>query len=162
MPENSNLLKVEVATLDDLEQIVIIESAAHIKPWSEKLLQESLTNNHLFLKLMLQNKIIGYQILMPIVDELELLNIVIASDFHGMGYGRFLLKYLVDYAQQNLFSSIFLEVRESNHNAIKLYQDFAFESVGIRKNYYSKLTDNNQQTFENALIMQLSLLSQQK
>ena len=111
------------------------------------------------MKLILQDKIIGYQVLMPILDELELLNIVISKDYQGRGYGRSLLQFLIDYAKENQFCSIFLEVRESNDKAIKLYQNFAFEKVGLRKNYYSKLTYNNQQVFENALIMKLSLPS---
>lgn len=157
MTENASNLQVGIATLQDLSLLTTLESAAHITPWSEQMLIESLTNQNLFLKLSLGNKLIGYQVLMPIVDELELLNIVISTDYQGKGYGCFLLNHLVQYAQTNKLSRILLEVRESNLSAIHLYQKFGFEKVGLRKNYYVRPTENNQKSFENAIIMQLSL-----
>ena len=37
---------------------------------------------------------------------------------------------------------ITLEVRESNKNAIALYESEGFEKVGVRKNFYSFPTEN--------------------
>lgn len=46
---------------------------------------------------------------------------------------------------------IWLEVRESNLNAIKLYSNIGFIQNGIRKNYYL-------QPFENAHIIYFNLI----
>ena len=39
-------------------------------------------------------------------------------------------------------AEIFLEVRESNQNAIALYQKYKFKQVGIRKNFYQNPQEN--------------------
>jgi ribosomal-protein-alanine N-acetyltransferase len=44
----------------------------------------------------------------------------------------------------------FLEVREGNIGAQKLYREYGFRVIGKRKRYYSE-------TNEDALVMQLSL-----
>jgi ribosomal-protein-alanine N-acetyltransferase len=44
----------------------------------------------------------------------------------------------------------FLEVREGNMAAIRLYQQFGFEKIGKRKKYYAE-------TNEDALVMCLSV-----
>ena len=46
--------------------------------------------------------------------------------------------------------NIFLEVRESNQTAINFYKKNKFKEISIRKNYYSKPT-------ENAIIMKLEV-----
>ena len=53
-------------------------------------------------------------------------------------------------AKNEKLSSIFLEVRESNLPAIKLYEKFNFTQISIRKNYYP---DNK----EDALIYMLEI-----
>ncbi|MCD7873034.1 MAG: hypothetical protein LUG21_07050 [Clostridiales bacterium] len=37
---------------------------------------------------------------------------------------------------------VFLDVRESNIPAIKLYESLGFYDTGVRKNYYSSPTEN--------------------
>ncbi|MCK5138448.1 MAG: ribosomal-protein-alanine N-acetyltransferase, partial [Thermodesulfovibrionia bacterium] len=46
--------------------------------------------------------------------------------------------------------NVFLEVRKSNYQAIRLYQKFEFIQIGLRKKYY-------QQPVEDALLFQLKL-----
>ena len=38
----------------------------------------------------------------------------------------------------NNISSIFLEVNENNKIAQKLYNNFGFKNISVRKNYYNK------------------------
>jgi ribosomal-protein-alanine N-acetyltransferase len=57
-----------------------------------------------------------------------------------------MLRYLIGLATEKGVTEIFLEVRETNVGAIRLYERLGFEEVGIRKNYYEKPK-------ENALIM---------
>ena len=45
-------------------------------------------------------------------------------------------------AAQKGIIAFFLEVRESNVNAIKLYEKMEYKNIGIRKNFYEKPVEN--------------------
>lgn len=67
------------------------------------------------------------------LDIIDLLNIIVKSEFQNQGIGSILLKYIIDNKQDK---KIMLEVRSKNINAIKLYQKYDFKIINIRKNYY--------------------------
>ncbi len=79
----------------------------------------------------------------------------------GKGVGRALVDFVIDTSVKNVMREVWLEVRESNHTAIALYESSGFEHVETRKNYYSvKSTDygnknshGNSAQKENAKIM---------
>jgi len=77
------------------------------------------------------------------------MNIVVKKNKRNLGIGSLLLKYIIDYSEKNKISSITLEVNENNIPAIKLYEKYNFQKVGLRKKYYNNTDD--------ALIMTLKL-----
>mgnify|MGYP001046107313 CR=1 FL=1 len=46
------------------------------------------------------------------------------------------MNYIMEYFHSIGIHEITLEVRKSNHVAIKLYESFGFKTVTIRENYY--------------------------
>lgn len=64
------------------------------------------------------------------------MNIVVRKDKRGEGIGSKLLNEIFEITKQMKAQSITLEVNEKNQPAIKLYQKFGFEQVGLRKKYY--------------------------
>ena len=74
--------------------------------------------------------------------EGSITNIAVHPDYRHQGIASSVLEKLVSHSCDNKLEFITLEVRESNINAIKLYEKFGFEEVGRRKNYYS----NNHET----------------
>jgi len=88
---------------------------------------------------------------MKTLDELELLNIVVAPSSQGLGLGTVLVEHLILFSKKNQFKNIFLEARASNATAIHLYLKSGFKQVGLRKNYYP-----GDQGREDALVMQLA------
>lgn len=74
--------------------------------------------------------------------EWELENIVVADRARRQGFGTQLLQEFISHAQAKGGSGIFLEVRESNQNARKLYQRLGFEEAGLRRNYYASPVEN--------------------
>ncbi|HDZ78112.1 MAG TPA: GNAT family N-acetyltransferase, partial [Gammaproteobacteria bacterium] len=52
------------------------------------------------------------------------------------GLATKMVQYLMNQARQNDMGSIFLEVRESNTAAIKLYDKLGFNEIGLRRDYY--------------------------
>jgi len=61
--------------------------------------------------------------------EREILNIAVSPEFRRMGIATALIHSIED-------AEVFLEVRESNRVAQKLYENLGFEDVGRRPGYY--------------------------
>ncbi len=53
-------------------------------------------------------------------------NVSITKNLQGMGIASELLKRCIEYAKQNNFDEIKLEVSHNNHDAIHLYEKFGF------------------------------------
>ena len=115
------------------------------------MLIESLNGKELFWKASIDADLVGYVVVLEVLEQLELLNIAVRKSYQGLGIGQTLLNFLEKYARDNSIKKVFLEVRESNTVAINLYKKFNFEQVGYRKNYYS--TKNGK---ENGLVMVLN------
>ena len=88
-------------------------------------------------------EIVGYIMGWYIEREIHISNIAVVKKCQGQGIGSFILKKLLNL--YNDYESCFLEVRESNHIAQKLYMKFGFNIISLRKAYYSN--------GENALIL---------
>ena len=78
--------------------------------------------------------ILGYCMSRSFGNEVNILNMAIESSSQGKGIGRFLLGYVLK--QIPIKSSVFLEVKLGNFNAIKLYSSFGFQKINLRDNYY--------------------------
>jgi ribosomal protein S18 acetylase RimI-like enzyme len=73
----------------------------------------------------------------PAAGEAELLRIAVAPEARGQGLGRVLLEACQrDLAAEGLVH-LFLEVRPSNHSALRLYEACGWESCGRRHRYYT-------------------------
>lgn len=88
-----------------------------------------------------QREIVGFAGALKIIDEINIMNIVVRKDKRKEGIGSKLLQEILEIAKGWKAQSITLEVNEKNIPAIKLYQKFGFEQVGLRKKYYHN-TDN--------------------
>jgi [ribosomal protein S18]-alanine N-acetyltransferase len=75
-------------------------------------------------------------------DEIEILNVAVDPPFRRRGIGRSLIRELIGKNP----GTIFLEVRQSNIAARKLYHSLGFEVAGVRPDYYS-------QPAESAIVM---------
>jgi [ribosomal protein S18]-alanine N-acetyltransferase len=83
------------------------------------------------------HEFIGFLVAHRIDADWELENMVVASKARRRGVGARLLGELLAQARSAHAREIFLEVRESNHNARALYRKLGFEETGLRKGYYS-------------------------
>jgi len=84
----------------------------------------------------LNEEIIGYTVMMFVLDECHLLNISIKKSMQKKGYGSHLLKEVIRQANLAHAKTIYLEVRASNQTAIHLYDKHGFNEMSIRKDYY--------------------------
>ena len=137
----------------DLVEVAAIEHAAFTFPWSRGNFEDSLKSGHLGIVLRDGgNAVAGYLILMPVVDEMHLLNVTVAPVWQRQGLGRWLLRAAVALTLAHGFGSLLLEVRPSNAGAIALYRRVGFAEIGRRKRYYP--AENS--TREDALVMRIA------
>ena len=71
------------------------------------------------------------------VDTADLQDLFVIKTCRGRGIGKLLLKEFVSGAGKKGAKKLFLEVRESNDIAQKLYFFMGFNRLSVRKKYYS-------------------------
>lgn len=71
-------------------------------------------------------------------SECEIENVAVNPDWQRQGLGERLLDELLNRVQQRGCGDVFLEVRESNVAARRLYEKRGFRQVGRRVRYYSQ------------------------
>lgn len=120
----------------DFEQLFDIEQAAHLVPWSMGTLKNNMGERYLNLKIECNDQIVGFAICQTVLDEATLFNIAIHPNYQGQKLGFTLLNALIEQLRNKGILTLWLEVRESNQNAIRLYEKLNFNEVDIRKNYY--------------------------
>ena len=107
----------------------------------EVLREELLSDSSLYIVAKKQNEIIGFAGIKIIIDEADIMNIVVKKDFRNKKIGSLLLEHLIFYSKSINLKNITLEVNKNNLSAIKLYEKFAFDRLGIRKKYYNGKDD---------------------
>ncbi|MBP1204932.1 ribosomal-protein-alanine N-acetyltransferase [Duganella sp. 1411] len=138
----------------DLADVLALEESVYPHPWSMSNFVDSLNSNYEAWVLRDQNgALLGYFLLMAIVDEAHLLNVAVAAGMQGQGLGRVLLNQAVACARGLGMESVLLEVRPSNERALRIYERYGFKQIGRRKGYYPAA---NQQR-EDAIVMRFGI-----
>lgn len=140
----------------DLDAVMRIEDEIYPFPWSRGNFVDSLKAGYDAWIFETAHETIGYAILMWIPDEVHLLNLSVAAQQQGRGYGRAMLAWLCADARRRGADSMMLEVRPSNEHACALYRSTAFERIGVRKNYYP----SHEGTREDALVLRKALVDE--
>jgi ribosomal-protein-alanine N-acetyltransferase len=127
-----------------------IEKISFVSPWTKRFFEEALISP-ISVNLIMKKgtETLGYIILYSVADEAHILNIAVHPSHRGKGCASNLIQYVLGYFERKGVHEFFLEVREGNMAAIRLYQRFGFEKIGKRKKYYAE-------TNEDALVMYLS------
>lgn len=120
----------------DLDEVYTIEQAVYPHPWSRGNFIDSLSSGYSAWTLRDGDQLIGYFLLMTVLDEAHLLNVSVATSRQGQGLGRYLLDKVAACARGLGAQSVLLEVRPSNSRALAVYARYGFVEIGRRKNYY--------------------------
>lgn len=141
-------IKIRKMTIEDLDGVMEVEEKSFTIPWSRQSFEEELFHNKyaVYNIATYHNKIVGYIGMWKVVDEVNITNVAVHPEYRSLGIGSALLGEVIKIANVMNMVNIYLEVRQSNLLAQKLYEKFGFQKVGRRKQYYS---DNR----EDALLM---------
>lgn len=142
---------------DDVDTLALLEGRVEESPWSAGNFLDSLNTGHLCLVVQSASApseagLAAWAAASLVLDESELLIIGTAPSMQRQGIGRALLTELEAELARRGASSLYLEVRESNIPARRLYEHNGFVVVGRRRGYYRHLNGR-----EDALLMRREL-----
>ena len=134
---------IETMRETHIADIALIEKESFCVPWSENALREELRNpNAFFLAAVCGGRAVGYVGSYCVCGESYITNIAVLPEYRKRGIGEKLLCELMRHCIKEECAFLTLEVRKSNLAAITLYEKLGFESVGERKDFYEKPTEN--------------------
>lgn len=127
---------VSKADKNDIAAIAELEKECFSTPWSEKTLTEAMENGTVFFVAKNGSKTVGYVGMSCVLDEGYITNVAVTEGMRKKGVGTALLNRVFSHCRDNEMSFVSLEVRDSNQNAISLYEKLDFKVEGKRKNFY--------------------------
>ncbi|MBC8007003.1 MAG: ribosomal protein S18-alanine N-acetyltransferase [Prolixibacteraceae bacterium] len=119
-----------------LDRVMAIEPDLYPHPWTRGNFDDSLSAGYSCWVVECASTLAGYGVLMIGVREAHLLNLSVASAWQRRGFGRMLLEHFVRVARSSDAAQMFLEVRPSNVAARRLYAEYGFRQLTVRRGYY--------------------------
>ncbi len=133
---------VRRAAFEDVPRLAEIEKICFSEPWSEVVFKEFLERNgSVVLAAVSEGTVVGYITGAYVLDGADIYNIAVTVDYRHKGVGDALLREFFAALPADV-KTVGLEVRESNGAAISMYRKNGFETVGIRKNFYTSPREN--------------------
>lgn len=127
------------AAAEDAPAIAGAERVCFTDPWSEGALLETLQDEtSLGLLAEMSGRLAGYLLARTIAGEAEILSVAVLPEARRRGIGRALLEAGLRSLAARAATDVYLEVRESNEGARRLYLASGFRPVGLRPGYYSR------------------------
>lgn len=158
-------IKLREMVPEDIDEVLAIQLENGLSHWSgESYLEEIERSESIALCVQDLEKVSGFIVARLIMSEkeiadvpsprkrfeAELLNLGISKSKHRQGFGGSLLTACFELLSQLAVQTIWLEVRESNLQAIEFYKKNGFLTAYFRKSYYTC-------PVENAVVMKKSL-----
>ncbi len=126
---------IRKATAKDLDKINLLGETLHHNFKQLFNIQKEIDNSFAIVLINEDNKEINaFLYALDFSDNIDLLSIVVESEYRNKGIAFNLIKYLMN--EYCLTKSITLEVAVNNFNALSLYRRLNFKVVNVRKGYY--------------------------
>ncbi|MGX6978203.1 ribosomal protein S18-alanine N-acetyltransferase [Vagococcus elongatus] len=153
----------EVATLSDfllrdarytdIKQLIHIQKEVYhgVVSWGKTIFLNEFNGPHPVKYLVAEYKkeLIGFAGIRIEGSVGHITNVAVTKKFQRKGLGTCFIHRLLDFARYHQCETVILEVKESNVDAQKLYEQLGFLSMKVKKSYYN----NN----EDGIVMELSL-----
>ena len=131
-------MKIRLALPEDVDIISRLETQLYPNPWLPATFRSLLKQDRARILVAedLEAGVVGYAIFWWVMEQAELGNLAVAREFQGRGVGSLLLDRVLADAVAEHVKGVFLEVRESNEPALRLYRSRGFSQISIRRDYY--------------------------
>lgn len=132
---------------EHLDEVSAIEAQSFSTPWSRQAFADSIAaDNYCYLVATAcpenGDHVLGYAGAVISFEDADVTNIAVSSEYKRLGIGEKLMEGLCLACKKRGALFIHLEVRVSNTPARNLYTKLGFTEDGIRKNFYSKPTED--------------------
>ncbi len=136
---------VERMKPEDVDEIVRLEKESFTDPWPKKGFEVQLEDGSSIMLVArredsasVTGEIVGYLCAYLILEELQLASVAVKETFRRQGIARRLIAEMVRRGAEKGTKEIWLDVRESNAAARRLYEKLGFQEMYRRKQYYRK------------------------
>lgn len=132
-------MEIQELTEKYIKDVALIESECFSRPWSEAAVAAELKNEFSHFYIAVEGgRAVGFVGVYALSGEADIVRVGVLPQFRRRGIARAVLRA----ALEQTAGDIFLDVRESNSAAIRLYRSLGFYDTGVRKNYYSEPEEN--------------------
>ena len=133
--------------LGDLTGVEELERRAYKTPWSRTMFSGEISRpGSRCYGAFMERSLAGYLIVARYTDAWHVMNVAVDEPHRRLGVARLMLETMLRETDGDGTRGHTLEVRVSNHGAIRLYESLGFRPAGMRRAYY---TDDR----EDALVM---------
>ncbi len=129
-------------TKEILPTIARLETLCFSEPWSETSLEILTKDGGFGVAILRDGEAVAYGGMTTVLDEGAVTNIATHPELRRQGLGRRVLRELLRKSEEKGITTVFLEVRESNLAAKRLYESEGFIACGVRKNFYRLPTES--------------------
>lgn len=128
---------VTLAAEGDAHALAFLHEELFPNCWSAETFREyCLSPHYLVLKAETEGHLVGVLVCQAILDEGEILTLGVLAGHRRRGVGARLLRAAIDEVRAAGVRVVFLDVAETNHAAISLYQSSGFRTIARREGYY--------------------------
>lgn len=141
LTQAASSIVVERATAADVQSVAAIEQSAFSDPWSHQSFAELVDNTSAFFgvaRVAGDQSVVGYVVAWFVLDEAEIANLAVRPSNWGQRVGGALLDAALQESAIRGVRTVYLEMRDSNSRARRLYQARGFTEFGRRRNYYRR------------------------
>lgn len=123
---------------EEVPRVAELERSCFTVPWEEATFRRLLGSGRAraWTALEADGSIAGYAVMWRTDRGAQLGNLAVRPERRRRGIGRRLVRTALRAAAASGSERLFLEVRESNDAAIRLYRDLGFRRLGRRRDYY--------------------------
>ncbi|TFG66728.1 MAG: ribosomal-protein-alanine N-acetyltransferase [Gemmatimonadales bacterium] len=151
VPTNRPGPVLRVMRESDLRDVLHIERRSFSIPWQESTFRGLMRRASASLLVAEEGGVVvGFAVMWFAADEAELGDLSVHPEARRRGLGGWILKGAMREAGRRGAAQVFLEVREANTDARRLYEKAGFVNVGVRPSYYTE-------PVEDAILMRCSL-----
>lgn len=135
---DESVFKVRKMTLDDLDEVIALESLVFgLCPNMEDYQKSCMCPDNIYMVAEKGSEIIAYCTVKLLYEMSDVCHIAVKEKYRRNHVAQMLLSECISCCAKMGVERILLEVREYNTTAIKFYKKMNFKEIGKRKGYYS-------------------------